>query len=210
MKLYDSASSPNPRRVRIFLAEKGLEVERVRVNLAAGEQFSAAYRAINPRCTVPTLALDDGSAISEVPAICRYIEEIRPEPPLLGTTAKDKAIVIMWERRMELDGFFAVVEALRNSVSFFKDRAVVGPHRYEQIPALAERGRARTLYFYDDLDRRLAESPFVAGERFSIADITAVVTVDFATKRIDLPAPPEREALRRWYDVVSARPSMKA
>jgi glutathione S-transferase len=210
MKLYDSASSPNPRRVRIFLAEKGLEVERVRVNLAAGEQFSAAYRSINPRCTVPTLVLDDGSAISEVPAICRYIEEVQPEPPLLGMTAKDKAIVIMWERRMELDGFFAVVEALRNSVSFFKNRAVVGPHHYEQIPALAERGRARTLYFYDDLDRRLAESPFVAGERFSIADITAVATVDFATKRIDLPVPAERKALRRWYDVVSARPSMQA
>jgi glutathione S-transferase len=210
MKLYDSASSPNPRRVRIFLAEKGIEVERVRVNLAAGEQFSAAYRAINPRSTVPTLVLDDGTAISEVPAICRYIEEIHPTPPLLGTAAKDKAIMTMWERRVEFDGFFAVVEALRNSVSFFKDRAVVGPHNYGQIPALAERGRARTLNFYRDLDQRLAESPFVAGERFSIADITAVVTVDFATKRINLPAPEECAALKRWYDVISARPSMTA
>jgi glutathione S-transferase len=210
MKLYDSASSPNPRRVRIFIAEKGLEVERVRVDLKVGEQFSAAYRAINPRCTAPTLVLDDGTAISEVLAICRYIEEIQPEPPLLGTTAKDQAVVTMWERRMEIDGFFAVVEALRNSVSFFKNRAVVGPHDYDQIPALAERGRARTLDFYDDLNQRLAESPFVAGERFSIADITAVVTVDFATNRINLPVPAERKALRRWYDLLSARPSMKA
>ncbi len=210
MKLYDSASSPNPRRVRIFVAEKGIEIARVPVDLAKGEQFSDAYRAINPRCTVPTLVLDDGAAIGDVLAICRYFEEIQPEPRLFGTTAEEKAIVTMWERRMEIDGFFAVAEALRNSVSPFKDRAVVGPHDYEQIPALAERGKVRTLDFYGDLDERLADSPFVAGDSFSIADITAIVTVDFATKRIDLPVPGARKALKRWYDVVSARPSMRA
>lgn len=210
MKLYDFASSPSPRRVRIFMAEKGMDVPTAQVNLAAGEQFSDAYRAINPRCIVPTLVLDNGVAISETLAICRYLEEIQPEPPLLGTSPEDKAVVTMWERRMEIDGFFAVAEALRNSFPTLKGRALVGPHNYEQIQALADRGRQRTLDFFRDLDLRLADSPFVAGKSFSIADITAVVTIDFAANRIKLAIPEERKALKRWYDGVSSRPSMKA
>ena len=210
MILYDYAAAPNPRRVRIFLAEKGILVPTRQVDLAAKEQFSAAYRAINPRCVVPTLVLDDGTAIGEVLAICRYFEEIQPDPPLMGTTPEDKAIVTMWERRMEIEGFFAAVEAFRNLVPGLKGRALPGSHDYEQIPALAERGKARLVDFYGDLDARLKESPFVAGETFSIADITAIVAIDFAAGRIKLPIPDGHKALRRWYDTVSARLGMTA
>src|SRR5471030_1946500 len=143
MKLYQSSSSPNSRRVRIFLAEKNIPVTIVPVDLGAKEQFSDAYRAINPRSVVPTLVLDDGTAIGEVTAIWRYLEEAHPGQPLLGTTAKDKAQVTMWERRAEQEGFAVVMEAVRNTVAGLKGRALAGPHAYEQIPELAERSKLR-------------------------------------------------------------------
>jgi glutathione S-transferase len=210
MKLYDCAFAPSPRRVRVFMAEKGIVVPKEQVAIDKGRQFSPDYRAVNPRCAVPVLVLDDGFAISEVVAIWTYLEGIRPEPPLMGTTPEQKAVIAMWERRMELDGYFAAAEALRNAVPAFAGHAVVGPHDYPQIPALAERGRARTLDFYRDLDARLADWPFVAGMSFSVADITAVVTVDFAAKDVGVPVPDQCKALRRWHDTVSSRPSMKA
>jgi glutathione S-transferase len=210
MKLYQSNASPNSRRVRIFLAEKGISMPVIPVDLAAKEQFSDAYAAINPRRVVPTLVLDDGTAIGEVPAILRYLEEIHPEPPLLGTTPKSKALVTMWERRAEQEGFASVMEAVRNAVPGLKGRAIAGPHDYEQIPALVERSRQRIANFYADFDARLAEVPFVAGDAFSVADITALVTVDFATKAAGLPLPNECVALKRWYAAVAARPSMTA
>ncbi|HEY2477020.1 MAG TPA: glutathione S-transferase [Candidatus Cybelea sp.] len=210
MKLYESKSSPNSRRVRIFLAEKGITIPTVSINLAAKEQFSDVYVAINPRRVVPTLTLDDGTAIGEVLAIWRYLEEAYPEPALMGSTPTDKALVTMWERRVELEGFAAVMEAVRNSVPGLKGRALAGPHDYEQIPALAERSKARAIDFYADLNARLADVPFVAGNHFSVADITAVVTVDFATAGIKLPIPDELRPLRRWHDGISARPSMTA
>jgi glutathione S-transferase len=210
MKLYESKSSPNSRRVRIFLAEKGITIPTVSINLAAKEQFSDVYVAINPRRVVPTLTLDDGTAIGEVVAIWRYLEEAYPEPALMGSTPTDKALVTMWERRVELEGFAAVMEAVRNSVPGLKGRALAGPHDYEQIPALAERSKARAIDFYADLNARLADVPFVAGNHFSVADITAVVTVDFATGGIKLPIPDEHRPLRRWHDAISARPSMTA
>jgi glutathione S-transferase len=210
MKLYQSNASPNSRRVRIFLAEKGILMPLVPVDLAAKEQFSEAYAAINPRRVVPTLVLEDGTAIGEVPAIIRYLEEIHPEPPLSGATPKTKAQVAMWERRVEMEGFASVMEAVRNTVPALKNRAIAGPHDYEQIPAPAERSRARIRNFYADFDARLAEVPFVAGDQFSVADITAIVTVDFATRAAGLPIADEHVALKRWYDSVSARPSMAA
>jgi glutathione S-transferase len=210
MKLYQSDTSPNSRRVRIFLAEKGISMPIVPVDLATKEQFSDAYAAINPRRVVPTLVLEDGTAIGEVPAILHYLEEIHPDPPLLGATPKTKALVIMWERRAELEGFAAVMEAVRNAVPGLKNRAVAGPHDYDQIPALVERSKQRIRNFYADFDIRLAEVPFVAGDEFSAADITAVVTVDFATKAAGLPIAAEHAALKRWYDVVSRRASMGA
>jgi glutathione S-transferase len=210
LKLYESTGSPNSRRVRIFMAEKGISVARVPVDLGAKEQLSDAYARINPRRVVPTLVLADGTVIGEVPAIFRYLEETHPGSPLFGTSPKDKALVTMWERRMELEGFAAVMETVRNAAAGLKGRAIAGPHGYEQIPALVERGRQRVKDFYADLEARLAEVPFVAGDRFSAADITAIVTVDFASKALSLPIPEGHEATRRWYATVAARPSISA
>jgi glutathione S-transferase len=210
MKLYQSDTSPNSRRVRIFLAEKAVSMPIVPVDLGAREQFSGAYAAINPRRVVPTLMLDDGTAIGEVPAILRYLEEAYPEPPLLGATPKARALVAMWERRVELEGFASVMEAVRNAVPGLKNRAIAGPHDYEQIPALVERNKQRVRNFYADFNARLADVAFVAGDEFSVADITAVVAVDFATKSAGLPMAEEYVALKRWYDSVSARASMSA
>jgi glutathione S-transferase len=205
MKLHHSVSSPNSRRVRIFLAEKGLSIPLVAVDLGKGEQHSDAYRAINPRRVVPTLVLKDGTAIGEVPAICRYIEEAHPTPALLGETPKEKALVAMWERRAEQEGFAAVMEAIRNSAPGLKGRAIAGPHDYEQIPELAERSKLRVKNFFADFDDRLGETPFVAGQRLSVADITALVTVDFAAKAINFRVLDEHRSLRRWYDALSSR-----
>jgi glutathione S-transferase len=210
IKLYQSAGSPNSRRVRIFLAEKGLSIPLVAVDLGKGEQHSQAYRAINPRRVVPTLVLEDGTAIGEVPVIVRYIEEIHPQMPLLGVTAKERALVAMWERRVELEGFAAVMDAIRNTAPGLKGRAIAGPYDYEQIPELAERSKLRVKNFFADLDARLREAPFVAGDRYSIADITALVTVDFAAKAINWPLPEQQVALKRWYDLISKRPSASA
>jgi glutathione S-transferase len=210
MKLYQSNASPNSRRVRIYLAEKGIAMPIVPVDLAAKEQFSEAYAAINPRRVVPILLLDDGTAIGEVPAILRYLEEIHPEPPLLGTTPRTKAQVAMWDRRVEQEGFASMMEAVRNAAPGLKNRAIAGPHDYEQIPALVERSRQRVRHFYADFNARLGDVRFVAGEAFSIADITALVTVDFAAKAAGLAIDAELTALQRWYDAVSVRPSMAA
>jgi glutathione S-transferase len=194
----------------MFLAEKGISMPLVSIDLAAGEQHGEAYRAINPRRVVPTLLLEDGAAIGEVPAILRYIEEAYPSTPLLGTSPKDQAQVTMWERRMELEGFAAVMETVRNKIPGLKGRAIAGAHDYEQIPTLVERGRQRIADFYADLEARLGEAPFVAGDRFSAADITAVVTVDFATKALELAIPDSNSATRRWYDSIAARSSFAA
>jgi glutathione S-transferase len=210
MKLYQSAASPNSRRVRIFVAEKSLAIPLVPVDLAKGEQHSDAYRAINPRRVVPTLVLEDGTAIGEVPAICRYIEETHPTPALLGETAKEKALVTMWERRAELEGFAAVMEAVRSAAPGLKSRVIAGPHDYEQIVELAGRSKLRVQNFFGDFDARLGEALFVAGRRFSVADITALVTVDFAAKAINFSVPDEHRSLKRWYDAISSRPSIAA
>ena len=207
MKLYHSAASPNSRRVRIFLAEKGIAVPLEPVDLAKGEQHSDAYRAINPRRVVPTLVLADGTAIGEVLAIWRYLEESFPGPALLGSTPKEKALVTMWERRAELEGFAAGMEGVRNASERLKGRAIAGPYDYDQVPALVERSRLRVNNFYADLDARPAALPFVAGDHFSAADITGLVTVDFATKAMSFPLPDEHNAVRRWFETVSSRPS---
>jgi glutathione S-transferase len=209
LKLYHATNSPNSRRVRIFLAEKGLEPTLIPVDLGAGEQHSDAYRAINPRRVVPALVLEDGTTIGEVPAIMRYFDEAFPDTPMLGTTPKDKGLVVMWERFVELEGFAAVMEGVRNRTERLKGRAIAGPHAYEQIPALVDRSVLRVNNFFADLNKRLEEVSFVAGEQFSAADITALVTIDFA-KALDLSVPQEHRALIRWKEAVSARPSISA
>jgi glutathione S-transferase len=210
LKLYHAPASPNSRRVRMFLAEKAVSVPLVSVDLGAGEQHSDAYRAINPRRVVPTLVLEDGTAIGEVLAIWRYLEEAYPATPLLGTTPKDKALVTMWERRAELEGFAAVMEGVRNAAPRLSGRAIAGPHDYAQIPELVERSKRRVANFYSDMDARLAEVPFIAGENFSAADITTLVTIDFATRALNMPIPAASGALKRWYDAVAARPAATA
>jgi glutathione S-transferase len=209
LKLYHAPVSPNSRRVRMFLAEKGISVPLVSVDLAAGEQHGDAYRAINPRGVVPTLVLEDGTAIGEVLAIWRYLEEAYPATPLLGTTPKDKALVTMWERFAELEGFAPVMEGVRNKVERLKGRAIAGPHGYEQIPALVDRSVLRVRNFLADLNERLKKVSFVASGQFSAADITALATIDFA-KALDISVPQEHRALMRWKDEVSARPSINA
>jgi glutathione S-transferase len=210
LKLYQSAGSPNSRRVRIFLAEKGLKLTLVPVDLGKGEQRSDKYRLINPREMVPTLVLDDGTAIGEVLAIWRYLEETYPTKPLLGTTPTEKALVTMWERRAELEGFAAVMEGVRNAAAGLKGRAIAGPHDYEQIPALVDRNKLRVANFISDLDARLTDSPFVASEQYSVADITALVTIDFAAKALGISPLENHRGLRHWYSAVSSRPSANA
>src|ERR1700693_5960577 len=209
IRLYQSTSSPNSRRVRILLAEKGLKIPLVAVDLGKGEQHSEAYRAINPRRVVPTLVLDDGTAIGEVPAIMRYLDEAFPEKPLLGATPKDKGLITMWERRAELEGFAAVMEGVRNKIARLKGRATAWRHDYEQMPALVERSVLRVKNFFADLNERLGQVPFVAGERYSAADITALGTGAFA-EALYLSIPDEHAALKRWYEAVSSRPSAAA
>jgi glutathione S-transferase len=157
---------------------------------------------------VPVLELDDGTRIGESVAICRYLEETYPEPPLMGTDARDKAIVEMWNRRAELEGFLAVGEAVRNGEPRFAGRALPGTRDVAQIPALVERGKAAALRFYAKLDRQLANE-FVAGPRFTIADITAFIAIEFGT-RAAITVPDACGNVARWYTAVSKRPSATA
>lgn len=209
MKLYDADFAPSPRRVRIFLAEKGIEVPTVKVDLRNREQLDNPFREVNPWCTVPALELDDGTSLCDIPSICLYLEQLNPEPPLMGTDAKDRALVLMWDRHMEQDGMMAAAEAFRNSHPAFEDRALTGPNNVAQIPALAERGRQRYVWFLEGLDKRLAESEFIAGDGYTIADITALAAIDFATA-VKAGGFDGYANVQRWHDQVSARPSAKA
>lgn len=209
MKLYDCTTAPSPRRVRIFAAEKGLELELVAVDLGSGEQFSAEFRTVNPDCVVPALELDDGTCISEVVAICHYLEEIHPEPALFGSNAVERALALMWNAKVEQQGLWAVADAFRNTVKGLQGRAVPGPDDYEQIPELAERGRRRVAAFFRKMDVQLATHEFLAGTHFTIADVTAIVLIDFAA-RLKIAIPEDADNLRRWYDSVAARPSIGA
>jgi len=204
MKFYDCSTAPSPRRVRIFIAEKGLEIETVEVDLRNAEHLSDSFRKITPHCTVPVLELDAGTPLAEIPPICHYLEEPHPEPNLLGADSKERALIAMWDRYMELDGVMAVAEALRNRAKGMQGRALTGRTSYAQIPELAERGRKRTERFFAELEARLGESEYIAGGRYSVADITALVTVDFA-KWLKITVADDQKNLRRWYDTVAAR-----
>jgi glutathione S-transferase len=209
VKLHDCRTAPSPRRVRIFLAEKGLALPTVQVDLRHGEQLTPAFRALNPWCTVPVLELDDGTAISEAIAVCHYLEAVQPEPALMGRAPAEKAAILMWEHRCEIDGLLAVQEAFRNSAPGLQGRAVTGTEEVAQIPALAERGRSRVLRFFRLLDQRLAESPWIGGPAYSVADITALVAVDFAGW-LKLELPPDCVHARGWHADAGRRPSALA
>jgi glutathione S-transferase len=207
--LYDCATAPSPRRARILLAEKGVEHETVQVDLRSGEHLGEAYRKINPHCTVPTLRTDDGLLLLDNAAITAYLEARFPDPPLLGTTPREKAEIASWNWRVENEGLLAIAEAMRNSAPAMANRALTGPVNYAQIPALAQRGLARAEQFFVALNERLAGRDHVAADRLSIADITAVVAVDFA--RVVKIRPGEQHPhLRRWREALAQRPSMSS
>ncbi|MBW7835869.1 MAG: glutathione S-transferase family protein [Sphingomonadales bacterium] len=208
MKFYDCQPAPSPRRVRMMIAEKGIAVDKIEVDLRNGEHLKDWFRRINPRSEVPVLELDDGTVITESVAIYRYLEEIQPEPALMGRTPKEKAVIAMWDHKVEIEGFFAVAEVLRNTAKGFAGRAITGPQSYAQIPELAERGRRRVTEFMQTLDARLAHSRYLGGDQFSVADISGVVVVDFAGW-IKATIPDDCLHLKRWHEEVSARPSAK-
>ena len=205
--LYDCATAPSPRRARIFLAEKGVAHHTVLVDLRTGEQMGEAYRQINPQCTVPALRTEEGLLLADNAGIAAYLEARYPEPPLMGATPEEKAEVASWNWRMEFEGLLAIAEALRNSAPAMANRALPGAVNYPQIPALAERGLARVDQFFDLLNVRLAGREFVAADRFSVADITAVVAVDFARIVKRKPGDQHPELLR-WRAAMALRFSM--
>ena len=202
MKLYDARTAPNPRRVRIFLAEKSISVPVEQVDIVSAQNRSAEFRAKNAMGTLPVLELDDGTTIAESVAICRYFEELQPEPPLLGTDAKDRALVEMWQRRMEYEVFLPITQVFRNGHAFFKGRI-------PQVPEYGEVCRKHAEQRLEWLDGVLADRPFIAGERYTIADITALCAIDFG-RVSSIRVTPEQPNLARWHAAVSSRPSAKA
>lgn len=200
MKLYTAPRAPNPRRVRILLAEKGIALDEATVDLGRLDHKRDAYAAINPLRQVPVLELDDGTRIAESMAICRYFEELHPEPALFGRDARDRALVEMWQRRMELELFHRVTQAFRHTHPAMAEMEV------PQVAEWGEANRPKVLETLAWLDSELAERRFVAGDRFTVADITALVAVDFM-KPARIALPEGHAHLRRWHAEVSARPS---
>jgi glutathione S-transferase len=203
MQLYDGGRAPNPRRVRVYLAEKGLSVPLQPVDLGALAHKSDAFTAVNPIQRVPVLVLDDGTTISESIAICRYFEALHPEPPLFGRAALDSALIEMWQRRLELHLLFPISHVFRNS------HPAMAKMEIPQVPAWAEANKPRIAEFLQVFDRQLADNKFAAGDRYSVADITGMIAIDFM-KPARLAVPEGCEHVRRWHAEVSARPSAGA
>ncbi len=210
MKLYIWSIAPNPRRVCIYLIEKGVEVPMEEVGVPGKPILDPAFLEKAPHRRVPVLELDDGTLISEAMAICRYFEARHPDPPLMGADPLEMALVEMWERMSEFEGLFAVAESFRNAKRSFAGRALPGvAGELAQIPELIERGKQRAGIYFDKLDTRLGEARFLAGDRFTVADITAYCTVDFA-KFIEMGVSDDRAHLARWYEEVAERESIRA
>jgi len=203
MKLYDGGRAPNPRRTRIFIAEKGISVPTEQVDMMKMEHKTAEYAAINPLKRMPALVLDDGTVITESIAICRYFEALQPQPPLFGVGAKEIALVEMWNRRCELNLLFTIAHVFRHSHPAMKELEV------PQVADWAEANKPRVAEFLTILDGQLKSNAFIAGERFSVADITALCAVDFM-KPAKVPMPDGIANVMRWHADVSARPSAKA
>jgi glutathione S-transferase len=202
VKIYDSSMAPNPRRVRIFLAEKGIEVPYEQIDIGKAENRKPPFLAKNPMGGLPVLELDDGTCIAESVAICRYFEEQQPEPPLFGTDAKDRALVEMWNRRMEIEIFQTIAQSFRMTHDFFKGRIAQVP----EFGAVCKEVAKKRLAWLDEV---LADREFVAGDRYSIADITALAGIDFG-RITDIRIAPDQKNLTRWHESVSSRPSAKA
>jgi glutathione S-transferase len=205
--LYDCATAPSPRRARILLAEKGIAHHTVQVDLKVGEQLGEAYRKINPLCTVPALRTEEGVMLTSNAAIATYLEAKYSQPPMLGVTPLDKAEIADWHWRIEFEGFMPIAEAFRNTSAAMLNRALPGPVNYQQIPQLAERGVARLQRFLVELDERLRDREFIAAQQFSIADIAAVVTIDFA-RIVKVRLDERHPNLLRWRAAMAQRPAM--
>ena len=203
MKLYDGGRAPNPRRVRIFLAEKGLSVPLVPVDLGKLEHKQSDFSAVNPLQQVPALELDDGTVLTESLAICRYFEETHPEPPMFGVGALEKAKVEMWQRRIEIEFYSAVRAVFRHL------HPAMAQFEVPQVAGWGEANKPRAMAFLGIMDRHLASSRYLAGERYSVADITGLVSIDLL-KPAKLAIPDELEHVRRWHGEVGARPSALA
>jgi len=207
--LYDCTTAPSPRRTRMFLAEKNIDYKNIQVDLKNGEQMGEAFRKINPGATVPALITEDGAVLTENAGIAVYLEALHPDPPLLGTTPMQKADIATWNWRCEMGGLMSVAEALRNSSPNMKDRALPGPRNVAQIPELAERGKMKLGWFFKTLNRQLSVNEYIAGDSYSVADITATITVDFA-EWVKVYPEEDQTHLRAWHARMKERPSYKA
>ena len=203
---YDYLRAPSPRRARILLAEKGIAHAVRIVDLAAGEQLSDAFRAVNPACTVPALALEDGAVLTDNAAIAAWAEAAHPQPPLLGCTPLEKAAVASWNSKIDGECFMAIAEVLRYTSKGMVGRALPGPNDYAQIPELAVRGRERLVHFLDRFEAHMAGRAWVATDQFSLADITAGVALDFAGW-VKVEVNEGRPATQAWRDRLAARPA---
>ncbi|MGL4406722.1 MAG: glutathione S-transferase [Notoacmeibacter sp.] len=203
MKLYDGGRNPNPRRVRVFLSEKGLEVPFVFINLAEFEHKSNDMMARNQLGEIPVLELDDGTFITETIAICRYFEALHPTPSLFGQTPLEIATIEMWQRRVELRLFLPIAAAFRHT------HPAMAPYEVPQIAEWGEANRPKALAAMEMIDQQLADMPFIAGQAISVADITALIALDFI-KPAKITIPVELVHLNRWLDMMRARPSAQA
>ncbi len=203
MKLYSHSLAPNPRRVRIFAAEKGISLTLEEVDILAGQSRTPEFLAKNSSGAVPVLELDDGSHLSESVAICRYLEGLHPEPNLLGRDLREQADIERWNRRMELELFAAIGRTVQNTSSIFQGR-------FKQFPEYGEAQRSVVYQRLERMDRELNGHQFVAGDRFTIADITALVAIDIGGRLGDIKIAPELAHLTRWHNAVSKRPSANA
>ncbi|MCP4832322.1 MAG: glutathione S-transferase [Gammaproteobacteria bacterium] len=209
MMLYTFSLAPSPQRVEIFMKEKGINIPSETVDMMKQEQLSDNYKEINPRGTLPALVLDDGTVISEVVAICRYLEISNPDTPLLlGEDAKQQALIGEWDHRLESEFLLPIADALRNQGDGFKGRALPGVLDIEQIPQLVTRSIKRIKAFLEILDKQLSDNKFVAGDTFSMADITAYVGISFAVW-VQISVPEELKNINRWFDEISKRNSLK-
>ena len=202
MKIYETHTAPTPRRVRIFLAEKGIEMEYEQLDLQKGENLSKAMRKKNPIGKVPVLELDDGTSIAESVAICRYFEALHPEPALMGVTPLQQAQIEMWQRQVEFGLFMQVGMCFQHTTGYFKDRMTPVPE-FGTVAGKTAQGYLKLL------ERRLSESEFIAGETFSIADITCLCAIDFA-RVVKITIDEEQTNLQRWYQQINSRPSARA
>ena len=209
MKLYDFELAPNAQRVRVFLAEKGLEVPTEQLNVRDDDQFVEPFTSMNPFHCVPFLELDDGTVIAESMSICRYLEELNPEPPLFGRTAEERAVIDMWLRRFELDAFIPMLHAVRNHVPMFAGRVVPGTRTdLPQLPVMVTRGKEMMEVFLARVEPHMAQNEFIAGPDFTIADITGYFTVRM-TNALEMDLTTSYPAVTAWFGKVSQRPAFQ-